>query len=141
MAGCCVSAVWLLHDFLDEAHTICQDIPTTNGSYWHAIMHRREGDFGNAKYWLRRVGTHEALSLLGPRAAELARPRGHTLASEMLSPSGAFDPFAFVDLVEKKITRSQQPDDVELCLDIQQAEWEILFDWCYLGAVGGVKSK
>lgn len=38
---CCVSALWLWHDFLDESHTLSQDIETTDGSYWHAIMHRR----------------------------------------------------------------------------------------------------
>ena len=27
-------------------------------------------------------------------------------------------------------------DARELCLDIQQAEWELLFDYCYRAAVG-----
>src|SRR5262245_19277607 len=61
MAACCLSGVWLLHDFLDESHTISQSIDTPTGSYWHAIMHRREGDFSNAKYWFRRVGDHPVL--------------------------------------------------------------------------------
>jgi hypothetical protein len=26
--------------------------------------------------------------------------------------------------------------DLELCLDVQQAEWELLFDYCYRAAVG-----
>src|SRR4051812_8366636 len=53
MAGCCVAGIWLLHDYLDESHKISQGIDTTSGSFWHAIMHRREGDFSNAKYWFR----------------------------------------------------------------------------------------
>jgi hypothetical protein len=135
MAGCCLSAVWLVHDFLDEAHAICQDIPTSSGSYWHAIMHRREGDYSNAKYWLRRVEQHEAFSSFAARTAELAAFRGQSRTLEKLVRGGAFDPFAFVDLVEKAV-RSQQSDDIELCLDIQQAEWETLFDWCYQQANG-----
>src|SRR5215207_7144377 len=47
----CISGLWLLHDFLDESHTISQDLPGWIGSYWHGIMHRREPDAGNAKYW------------------------------------------------------------------------------------------
>jgi hypothetical protein len=24
--------------------------------YWHAIIHRREGDYGNSRYWFGRIG-------------------------------------------------------------------------------------
>ena len=58
MAACCLSALWLRNDFLDESHQISQSIETATGSYWHGIMHRREPDFSNAKYWFRRVGSH-----------------------------------------------------------------------------------
>src|SRR5262245_16375644 len=51
----CLSGLWLYHDFCDESHTISQDLPGWIGSYWHGIMHRREPDPGNAKYWFRRV--------------------------------------------------------------------------------------
>ena len=56
MAEACKSAIWLYHDFLEESHTISQSIETSTGSYWHGIMHRRELDFYNAKYWFRLVG-------------------------------------------------------------------------------------
>src|SRR4051812_26824411 len=61
MAACCLAGVWLLHDFWDESHNISQRIDTPEGSYWHAIMHRREGDFSNAKYWYGRVAGHPVL--------------------------------------------------------------------------------
>ena len=47
MARACLAGLWLYHDFLDESHRISQEIETPTGSYWHGLMHRREGDFGN----------------------------------------------------------------------------------------------
>jgi hypothetical protein len=113
MAECCLSGVWLLHDFLDESHTISQGIETPSGSYWHAIMHRREGDFSNAKYWFRRMGRHPVLEALG----------------------GGFDPFEFVDRCEAAVRGKSSERDA--CLDLQRVEWEFLFDYCYRSAVGG----
>jgi len=43
-------------DALDAAHRIFQDDSSDLGSYWHGVMHRREGDFDNARYWFRRAG-------------------------------------------------------------------------------------
>jgi len=34
-----------------QAHNIAQDIPTREGSWVHAYLHRKEGDSGNANYW------------------------------------------------------------------------------------------
>ena len=58
------SALWLLAGDLDRSHTLSQQFDSREGSYWHGIMHRREGDFSNAKYWFRRVGDHPVLSRL-----------------------------------------------------------------------------
>ena len=57
MGRACFSGLWLLHDFLDESHKISQDVGSTTGSYWHAIMHRREPDSGNSKYWFQKGWT------------------------------------------------------------------------------------
>src|SRR5580698_8226196 len=64
MALACISGLWLLHDFLDESHAISQDLSSATGGFWHAIMHRREPDPGNSKYWWRQVGQHPVLDLL-----------------------------------------------------------------------------
>jgi hypothetical protein len=136
MAACCLSAVWLVHDYLDESHTISQGIDTPSGSFWHGIMHRREGDFSNAKYWFRHVGRHSALDAIGQRAAELAAVRGEEQAVKKMITAGAWDACAFVDLCES-VVRGNSSDSIrDLCLDIQQAEWETLFDFCYRAATG-----
>ena len=55
-----IAGLWIYVDELDKSHAVSQGLNDTTGSYWHAIMHRREGDFGNSKYWLRQAGHHEA---------------------------------------------------------------------------------
>jgi hypothetical protein len=40
----------------EQAHNIAQDIPTREGSWVHAYLHRKEGDSGNANYWYNRAG-------------------------------------------------------------------------------------
>ena len=59
MARACLCGLWLAHNYLDESHRISQEIENPTGSFWHAIMHRREGDYSNSKYWFRRVGRQD----------------------------------------------------------------------------------
>ena len=99
------AGLWQLHDFLEESHQCSQGIEGRGvhraGDYWHAIMHRREPDYSNSKYWFRRVGRHPVFPSLCDRAAEIlelvpsARSREWV---ERLCGSGSWDPFAFVDL-------------------------------------------
>jgi hypothetical protein len=135
MAACAFAGVWLLHDYLDESHTISQGIDTPSGSFWHAIMHRREGDFSNSKYWFRHVGRHPTYELLAMRAAELAAEHGEVAAVEHLAAGGRWEPSAFVDLCQSARRGRDRLRDV--ALDIQQVEWEVLFHYCYRQAIGG----
>jgi len=111
-ARCCVSAVWLLYDFLDESHSISQGITTAEGSYWHAIMHRREGDFSNAKYWFRKVGQHPVYEQI----------------------AASWDPSAFVDACQ--LALGTERFEADRCRQLQLREWELLFDYCYKLAIG-----
>src|SRR5688572_1252116 len=50
----CHAGLWLLHDFLEESHAISQDDESDpDRNFWHAVMHRREPDAWNSKYWWR----------------------------------------------------------------------------------------
>lgn len=67
-----VAGLWLLAGELDRSHDISQNLDSATGSYWHGIMHRREGDFTNAKYWMRRAAGHPAIEELASHIASLA---------------------------------------------------------------------
>jgi hypothetical protein len=125
-ANCLLAALWLRHDFLDPAHRIVQDVPTPTGSYWHAILHRREGDFSNSKYWYARAAAHPAYTNIAPRAAELIRPYSPDKSLARITAHG-WNPTALVDLVE---SMHKRPTDERhaLAVSLQRLEWQVLFD-------------
>jgi hypothetical protein len=80
----------LWNDQFDAAHAAAQSIEgegtPRHGDYWHAILHRREPDYGNARYWLRRVGPHPL----------------HATLDQFLAPR--------FDLLHRQLSSRQVPD-------------------------------
>jgi hypothetical protein len=132
MARACLAGLWLYHGFLDESHRISQALHGRDGSYWHGIVHRREGDFANAKYWFRRTGPHPIHETLNLSARALVREAGADTV--LYRSSSSWDPAAFVDLCAG--ASAGQNGAAELCRKIQEREWQLLFDYCYRRATG-----
>lgn len=135
MAEACLAGLWLRVNDLDASHRLSQGIDSPTGSYWHAIMHRREPDYANASYWFRRVGDHPVYGPLNERAAALTRAAGQPGAAAFMADQFDWDPVAFNETVRDVIDADDEA--TALAIDVQEAEWWLLFEHCFDGAVGG----
>lgn len=136
-ARACVAGLLLLYDGLDDSHSISQDLGDAVGSYWHGIMHRREPDYGNAKYWFARVHNHPVYPAVAETARELARQslsESPWPAANWLLETSAWQADAFVDLCQAAKKAGPQAD--LLCRNIQRKECELLLDFCFQAAIG-----
>jgi hypothetical protein len=119
------SGLLLLLGCWDASHEVSQNISSREGSYWHAIAHRMEPDAANAGYWFRQVGEHAIFPALHQKAGEILE-RGDTSAWR-LKP--AWDPFLFIEWCEEG-RRKPGTEQERAALEIQRAEWDLLFEWC-----------
>src|SRR5580658_5326578 len=118
-----LAGLYLYFSCFEESHQLAQDCQTAEGKLWHAILHRQEPDSANAAYWFQQVGPHPTYSPVAQAAVEvLARMP----AAEFRA--GQWDPSAFIRFCERA---REQPGSVDMqaALEIQRAEWQILFDY------------
>jgi hypothetical protein len=137
------AGIWQMNGFLNRSHELAQSIEgkggNRTGDYWHAIMHRREPDYSNAKYWFRRVGQHGIHPFLARDAGDILAaccsadaPRWR---SALTGRGGQkWDALAFVDLCEK--VAAGRDDELSLgARKIQLIEMVLLLSSTYHDAV------
>jgi hypothetical protein len=105
------AGLYLYIDQLERSHRLSQQMEDdATGCYWHGIMHRREGDFGNSQYWFRRAGKHPAMAQVGDDY------NGFELARQVESATRAGQGAAAA---------------LDALIDLHRREWAALMAWCW----------
>jgi hypothetical protein len=105
------------YDAIDESHRIVQEIETAQASYWHGMIHRREGDFENSRYWFRRTGKLGVFAEMHSRAAEVSSLMGRQMD---------WDPYVLVGQCEQ--ARFGGDVDQKELIALQRIEFQVMFD-------------
>lgn len=119
-----LGGLFLYFSCADECHELVQNLNSSEGDFWHAILHRREPDPANSAYWFRQTGTHPVFPELAKAADEIAMK--YPAANFR---SGQWDPKFFIDFCEQARNEVGSPKEAA-ALEIQRAEWQLLFDYC-----------
>jgi hypothetical protein len=116
-----LAGLYLYFSCLNEGHELAQTLDDREGMFWHAIMHRMEGDIGNSRYWYHRVPSHPVYPLLQGEAELAGYPT-----------PGRWDPSGFAGFCESAAGTKNE----DLAKRVQLAEWQLLFDYCASPAAG-----
>ncbi len=115
---------------LDDAHRLVQETPGDVAAYWHGMIHRRERDFENARYWLRRAGEQPPFAEMQARAADVSPNMGRQMG---------WDPFLLVHLAEQ--LRFGAEELAAEVVGLGRVEFEVFFDYCFRRATVPGKSN
>lgn len=139
------AALHLWNDSLAAAHDLVEHLATPTGAAIHGIMHRREGDYDNAKYWFHRAGEHPAYHGLQARAAAYLRESGGVSgpiqdALSKIATQGSWNPYLFVNAVAIQEARLGEEEAGEQLAYVQQLELEA-FMWYLEGRIAGIAAR
>ena len=123
------AGLFYYHNALDDSHKQAARDEGDPAAYWHGMVHRREGDFENARYWMRRAGEQPVFQEMHSRASDAAPHMGR---------QGHWDPFLFINLCEQY--KYGETDYKKEIAHLQRVEFEVMFDYVWRQCVAPPKA-
>lgn len=135
------AGVLLWNDELSLSHDICQGLKTPEGSYLHGVMHRREGDYSNAKHWFAKVDNHPVAAKLFEKSTQIADdivPPTDQLSHYIsaLEHIGHWSADSFVDWCESASQGNIDSTCLYFFKKLQIEEIRLVIDHCYKLSIG-----
>lgn len=118
-----MAGLWAYFSCFEEAHELISKSETQECELWHAILHRQEPDSGNAAYWFHKAGPHPVFPALAREAIQILKR-----IPEVEFRIGKWDPLAFMAFCERARAQPGSAQE-QAAVEIQRAEWQILFDY------------
>ncbi|TFE28115.1 hypothetical protein [Cohnella luojiensis] len=123
------AALHLWNDSLHAAHELVEHLNTPTGAALHGIMHRREGDFDNAKYWFHLAGNHPSFHGLQARAAgflmQQTIPHGPLRDPlNKIATQGSWNPYLFLNAIAIQENHVREEESRVFLEHLQQLELE-----------------
>lgn len=139
------AGVLLWNDELSLSHDICQGLKTPESSYIHGVMHRREGDYSNAKHWFAKAKNHPVATKLFEKSTQIGDdivPATDQLShySSDLKGIGHWSPDSFVDWCESASQGNVDSTCLYFFKKLQIEEIRLLIDHCYQLSIGRPES-
>ena len=120
-----LATAFLFNDHHDAAHDLIEDLKCPEGCLIHALLHRREPDYWNARYWLRRNPNNPIYRHLTSYLKTQPMGAAETIVFQRLTFSGVVDPIALVDECETYARKPDQPESL-FVKRVQHAEFQAL---------------
>ena len=114
------AGLFYYHNALADSHKEAARDEGDVAAYWHGMVHRREGDFENARYWMRRAGEQPVFQEMHARASD---------GSPHMARQSNWDPFLFIHLCEQyKYGETEYKKEIG---QLQRVEFAAMFDYVW----------
>ncbi len=119
------AALHLLNDDLPRAHQLVQAREgDQTADYLHMLVHRREGDWSNTGYWVRRAGKHPVYDTLPTMIKTDPAPH------QLVVRGDQWDPGAMVELCRQADAGEPNTETARVIAQLSTQEVAAALDWC-----------
>ena len=114
------AGLFYYHNALEDSHKQAAKGAGDIAAYWHGMVHRREGDFENARYWMRRAGEQPVFQEMQARASD---------GAPHMARQSNWDPFLFTHRSEQyKYGEHEYKKEIG---HLQKVEFAVMFDYVW----------